>query len=138
MVVFAAIFIAVLVVILWAYSQNQATAKARDALVRENAHADTYLRLSKPSPSPSPAFVRTTTSLPVATPTVAPPPADPESVTLVTAVNIPVGNYGFSTLQAGTHVKFISRNGENVRIRYMDADYDIPISATTEQQALVK
>jgi hypothetical protein len=137
-VFFAAIFIGVLVVIFWAYSQNKATTKARDALVRENARADTYLRVLKLSPSPSAPAPRVTSSLPVATPTVAPPAADPESVTLVTAVNIPVGNYGFSTLQAGTHVKFISRNGENVRIRYMDADYDIPISATTEQQAPVK
>ena len=133
LVFFAAIFIGALVVILWVYSQNEATTKARDALVKEIARTDTYLRLSKPSPSPSPAFVRTTTSLPVATPTVAPRAADPKFVTLSATVNIPVGNYGFSTLHAGTHVKFISRNGENVRIRYMDADYDIPISATTEQ-----
>ena len=80
--------------------------------------------------SPSFSLVRTTTSLPAASPTVAPRPTDPEFVTLSTAINIPVGNYGFPTLQAGHHVKFISRSGQNVRIRYMDADYEIPVDAT--------
>jgi hypothetical protein len=31
---------------------------------------------------------------------------------------------------AGTKLHLVSRNGENVQIRYLDADYEIPISAT--------
>jgi hypothetical protein len=47
------------------------------------------------------------------------------------SIQLPSGNV---TLERGTQIQFLARNGENVRIRYMNADYEIPISATTEQQ----
>ncbi len=50
-------------------------------------------------------------------------------ITLTVAVTIPV-DYGNSTLQAGSRLKLVSRNGEIVRIHYKDADYEIPVSAT--------
>jgi hypothetical protein len=42
-------------------------------------------------------------------------------------IQLPSGNL---TLAAGTQLQFVTRNGENVRIRYMNADYEIPISTT--------
>ncbi len=51
------------------------------------------------------------------------------TLTLMRSVSIqlPSGNV---VLQAGTKVQIVARNGGNVQVRYMDADYEIPISAT--------
>jgi hypothetical protein len=38
--------------------------------------------------------------------------------------------HGSVTLQRGTKLAFISREGDEVRFRYLDADYKIPVSAT--------
>jgi hypothetical protein len=43
------------------------------------------------------------------------------------SIQLPSGN---TVLPAGTRIQFISRNGETVQVRYLDADYEIPISAT--------
>jgi hypothetical protein len=55
--------------------------------------------------------------------------ANPQSVILTQSVSIKLP-FGNAILPAGTKLQFISRNGETLQIRYVDADYEIPISAT--------
>ncbi len=43
------------------------------------------------------------------------------------SIQLPSGNV---VLQAGTKMQIVARNGGNVQVRYMDAEYEIPISAT--------
>jgi len=53
----------------------------------------------------------------------------PELIILVKSVTVQVA-YETITLPAGTNVRFISRDGDNVRFHYVDADYEIPVDAT--------
>jgi hypothetical protein len=65
--------------------------------------------------------------------TATPVPRDPEAVTLTKPVSITV-QYGVVGIPAGSKLRFISRAGDKVRVRYSDGiDYDIPISATDLQ-----
>jgi hypothetical protein len=49
------------------------------------------------------------------------------SITQSVSIRIP---YGAATLPAGIKLEFVSRNGPEVRVRYMGAEYTIPVSAT--------
>jgi hypothetical protein len=60
------------------------------------------------------------------------PPTLPMIISLRQSVSIQLP-HGNTVLPIGTRIQFIGRNGESVRIRYMDADYEIPISATDLQ-----
>jgi zinc ribbon protein len=40
------------------------------------------------------------------------------------------GAYGAITLQAGTSVPFVSRDGDNVRFHYHNTEYEIPVDTT--------
>jgi hypothetical protein len=64
------------------------------------------------------------------------PPAQPEQVTPIPemltltrsiSIQLPYGNV---VLPAGTKMQLVARNGDNVQVRHMDAEYEIPISAT--------
>jgi hypothetical protein len=77
-----------------------------------------------PQPSPSKA-----TSAAAAPPASAKPFVEPDFVTIVNSVSIKIP-YGIVGLQPGTKLRFVARNGENVRVQYMGAEYEIPISAT--------
>ena len=74
--------------------------------------------------APSPVAVATVRTTPNAM------PHDLNVVTVTKPVSITV-RYGVIGLRPGTKLPFVSRSGDNVRVRYSDgADYDIPISAT--------
>jgi hypothetical protein len=67
---------------------------------------------------------------PILTDTAAPAsPTLPETIALTQSISIALP-YGKMVVPAGTKLHLVSRNGENVQIRYLDADYEIPISAT--------
>jgi hypothetical protein len=53
----------------------------------------------------------------------------PATITIVEAVSIPV-QHGSVTLKRGTRLQLLSRDQKNVVIRYLDSDYEIPISWT--------
>ena len=72
-----------------------------------------------------PSNVETAPATPVAQPTA--PVA--ESVTLAKAISIPIQS-GSTVLPPGTRLQVVSRDTSNVRIKYMNAMYEIPISAT--------
>jgi hypothetical protein len=57
------------------------------------------------------------------------PASDPNTVTLTQPVSVRV-EYGVVGLAIGTKLHLLSREGDNVRVRYDGADYDIAISAT--------
>ena len=79
----------------------------------------TFLRLLLTPPS-------TSKSVPTVTPV-------PSTVTLTRSISvkIPYGiPYGAVTLQPGAKLPLISRDGATVRVRYMDTEQIIPISAT--------
>jgi len=50
-------------------------------------------------------------------------------MTLVKSVAVQT-KYGTITIEAGTNLQFISRDGDNVRFHYGDTDYEIPVDAT--------
>ena len=51
------------------------------------------------------------------------------TLTLTQSISIQLPD-GSVVLQAGTKMQIMARNGGNVQVRYMDAEYEIPISAT--------
>jgi hypothetical protein len=53
----------------------------------------------------------------------------PQIIALRQSVSIQLP-YGTTILPAGTRIQLVGRKGETIQIRYMDADYEIPISAT--------
>ena len=53
----------------------------------------------------------------------------PEILTLTRSISIQLP-YSNVVLPAGTKMQLVARNGENVQVRHMDAEYEIPISAT--------
>jgi hypothetical protein len=69
-----------------------------------------------------------TTSQSSSTPSLTTTPS-PKSIKLVKSVTIQAPS-GTITLQAGTAVHHLSFDSNNVRFRYEDADYEIPVEAT--------
>ena len=63
--------------------------------------------------------------------TPAPAPL-PETIVLRQSISIQLP-YGKTVLPAGTKIPLVARNGDTIQIRYMDADYEIPISVTDLQ-----
>jgi len=53
----------------------------------------------------------------------------PSTVTLTRSISVKIP-YGTVTLQPGAKLPLISRDGATVRVRYMDSEQIIPISAT--------
>lgn len=80
----------------------------------------------KYSPPPTPAF-----SPPPVAATISQPSAltAEQFVTLTKPVTIQV-RYGSTVLPAGTKLPVLSRDAQNVDVRYMDSRYSIPISST--------
>lgn len=70
-----------------------------------------------PSPSPTPAPVTLT------------PATQPQFVTITAPVTIQIP-YGQITLNRGTKLPFVSREGQSVTIQYMGEKYQVPISST--------
>jgi hypothetical protein len=54
-------------------------------------------------------------------------------ITLIKEVTVQLATGGTLTLYPGTIVKFVSRDGDNVRFHYSGTDYDVPVSATDLQ-----
>ncbi len=75
----------------------------------------TFLRLLLTPPA-------TSKSVPTVTPV-------PSTVTLTRSISVKIP-YGAVTLQPGAKLPLISRDGATVRVRYMDTEQIIPISAT--------
>jgi len=75
----------------------------------------TFLRLLLTPPA-------TSKSVPTVTPV-------PSTVTLTRSIFVKIP-YGAVTLQPGAKLPLISRDGATVRVRYMDTEQIIPISAT--------
>ena len=75
----------------------------------------TFLRLLLTPPS-------TSKSVPTVTPVSS-------TVTLTRSISVKIP-YGAVTLQPGAKLPLISRDGATVRVRYMDTEQIIPISAT--------
>jgi hypothetical protein len=84
------------------------------------------------SPTPTPArniaisAKSRSTEVPTPAPTLALPQVE---VTLTKDVSVQ-SRYGNLVLRKGTKLQLISVDGENLRFHYVDADYEIPISAT--------
>lgn len=76
---------------------------------------------------PQSAPVTVTKANPTAT--VAPPAAAPEFVTLIQPVKIKIA-YGETVLPRGLKLPILSRNGQNVTVKYLNETPTIPISAT--------
>jgi hypothetical protein len=89
---------------------------------REIPISATYLTHEKAPPTPKPQK-----SLPDAVKSKAPEVAG--FITLVKPVNIQTGS-GAVTLEVGISLPFVSRDGDNVRFHYENAEYEIPVDAT--------
>jgi len=74
-------------------------------------------KVSFPSPAPTPAPVAAATSTSV------------QFVTLTKPVSVQIP-YGSTILPSGSKLQLLSRDGQNVDVRYLDARYTIPISST--------
>ena len=118
----------IIVAIKMFYNQTEATRVADENFQKEMTRADDIIRVYKnafASPSPSRNLRKTVTPTPSPSPSL----QLPQTVTLTQDVSIqlPKGNV---VLRPGTTIQLIARNGANVQIRYMDANYEIPVSAT--------
>jgi hypothetical protein len=91
-----------------------------------------------PSATPIPTIAAAPAASPAATPLQTPeaeagtPIVQPQVVTITTAVKIEIP-YGQITLQRGTKLPFVSRDGGLVKVRYMGETYSIPITSTDLQ-----
>jgi hypothetical protein len=99
------------------------------------------MRLAVGTAAPGPASVTAAPTPPISESTpanVAPPPAkipqptatSEQFVTITKPVTIQIP-HGTTVLQPGTKLPVLSRDSQNVDVRYMDARYAIPISSTS-------
>ena len=133
--IFGGIFLLVLVFFAFPVSIVTMIAATKSRVDRARAvrqeHVDAlaakYKTEKKTEESPEP-----TASSPEIAESTPAPPTLPMIISLRQSVSIQLP-HGNTVLPIGTRIQFIGRNGESVRIRYMDADYEIPISATDFQ-----
>lgn len=83
------------------------------------------------APAQTSASPAATELAPSAAPPLGPVPTStpPQMVTVVQPVKIKIP-YGETVLPRGAKLPFVSRDGQNVVVRYMDGNYAIPISST--------
>jgi len=103
------------------------TTAARERVKKHELIAETPAAKYKANAEEAPESAPSATQPNLATPIALPPL--PETVALTQSVSIDLP-YGKTVLPAGTKIQLVSRNGETVQVRYMDADYEIPNSAT--------
>ncbi len=82
--------------------------------------------------TPPPASSATAVPASVVAPSPSPAADVSQVATITKAVNIRVP-YGFSQIPVGTKLPFTVRTPTTVRLRYMGADYDVPITSTDLQ-----